>query len=85
MDGSGTNLLTYNGAWAAADPMFGDVVEWSYNGLGDYLDGDLVPMVAHDATITNCAPSETFWDTTPGSPPGTYWDYMPPNETKWDT
>jgi len=49
--GSGTKVVAYAVTWITP-PVDHDIIEWQYNGLGDYINS--VPLVPIDLEITNC-------------------------------
>lgn len=45
--------ILYDLLWIT-DPIYGDIVQWQYDGLGNYEDGEGEPMLAHNLNLVNC-------------------------------
>ena len=52
--GSGTEYAEYDVTWLV-EPAEGELIDWDYDGLGDYRGTDDAPMVAQILGLTNCA------------------------------
>lgn len=46
-------FINYTVTWATP-PVIGDVIEWRYDGLGNYTDTGLTPLEAQTLQLTNC-------------------------------
>ena len=56
---SPASVIVYTLTWVT-DPVTGDVVQWEYDGLGNYIDNsgdEPVPMDAQTLILTNCLDS----------------------------
>ena len=56
VNGEGTNTVEYLGTWTGEEgPLFGETIQWEYDGQGDYESGLSDPLEAQILEIQNCA------------------------------